>query len=194
MSDDTTEDQTTEPAAADAAEPAAPQEGADPWADPDKARKEIEKLRRENAANRTKAKDRDQLATKVAEFERAQLTEQERAAAELTEAQQRAAQLSQRVVRAEVKALASDLFADPEDAAAFLDLGGYTDDSGDVDTDRIKADLAALLERKPHLGKPETSRRPAPDRLQGSSGNGRAPSDPAAEFAGFLKQALNRGR
>lgn len=191
MSDETPEQpQEPEGPAPEPTETTGPPEGDDPWSDPAKARKEIEKLRKENASQRTKAKDRDQLAKKVAEFEKAQLTEQERTAEELAAAQKRAAQLQERTVRAEVKAAAADLFADPEDAVAFLQLADYVDDDGDVDSERIAADLADLLKRKPHLGKPEVSRRPAPDRHQGSSGNGRPPSDPGAEFAGFLQRAL----
>lgn len=171
-----------------------PPEGDDPWSDPDKAKREIEKLRRENAAQRTKAKDRDQLAKKVAEFEQAQLTEQERTANELAAAQKRAAQLQERTVRAEIKAYAADQFADPEDAAAFLQLTDYVDGDGDVDSERIKADLADLLKRKPHLGKAEPFRRPAPDPHQGSSANGRPPSDPRAEFGAFMARALKQGR
>lgn len=176
-------------------EPASPPEGDDgPWSDPDAAKKEIEKLRREAASHRTKAKDRDALAKKVADFERAQLSDQERTANELAAAQQRAAQLQERTVRAEIKAAAADLFADAEDASAFLQLADYVDGDGDVDSERIKADLADLLKRKPHLGKTEAPRRPAPDPHQGSSANGRPPSDPGAEFAGFLQRALKQGR
>ena len=184
--------QSPEAPAPETTETPAPPEGDDPWSDPDKARKEIEKLRKEAAANRTKAKDREALAKKVAEFEQAQLSEQERTANELAAAQKRAEQLQERTVRAEIKAAAADVFADPDDAAAFLHLADYVDDDGDVDSERIKADLADLLKRKPHLGKTPEARRPAPDRHQGSSGNGRPPSDPAAQFAGWLHGALNK--
>lgn len=62
---------------------------------------------------------------------------------------------NQRIVRAEVKALAADLFADPADAPMYLDLSKYdVDDSGDVNADEIKADLTKVLKSKPHLAKP----------------------------------------
>lgn len=170
-----------------------PPEGADPWVDPDKARKEIERLRRENQSVRSKAKDRDDLARQVAEFEKAKLTEQERTAQELAEAREHADRLRSRAVRSEVRALAAADFADPEDAAAFLDLGAYVDETGDVDSERIKADLADLLERKPHLARPEGPRRPAPDPTQGSSGNGRPSSDPGDMFAAWVNKALKQG-
>lgn len=47
-------------------------------------------------------------------------------------------------------------FADPADAAVFLNPADYDGDGG-VDTDAIKADLAGLLERKPHLAAPRAS-------------------------------------
>src|SRR5690606_24279189 len=74
-------------------------------------------------------------------------------AARAAEAEQRVQALTERAVRAEVRAVAAADFADPADAVAFLDLSAYVDDDGEIDSDRIKADLADLLERKPHLAK-----------------------------------------
>lgn len=169
----------------------------DPWADPEVARKEIEKLRRENANHRTKVRDLEPLAKKAQELEDAEKSESERLTGQLEEAQKRVEVVQQRAVRSEVRALASAEFADPDDAPAFLNLDGYVGDDGEVDAEQIRADLKALLKAKPHLAKPEdhSPRRPAPDRSQGSSGNGnRTPSDPAQVFAGFMNQALERGR
>lgn len=77
-----------------------------------------------------------------------------------------------RIVRAEVKALAAETFADAADAAPFLDLSQYeVDDNGDVDADQIRDDLKALLQRKPHLAKPVTAtgpKTPKADPAQGS--------------------------
>ena len=177
------------------AEQQPPEGGATEW-DPESARKEIEKLRRESAKHRTKAKELEPLAAKAREAEEAQKSEAERLTSQLAAAEERVTAVQQRVVRAEVKALAAESFADPEDAHAFLDLGGYVDEDGDVDTAAISKDLKDLLKRKPHLAKPEDSgpRRPAPDRSQGSSGNGaRTPSDPASVFAEFMNQGLARG-
>lgn len=57
-----------------------------------------------------------------------------------------------RVVRAEVKALAGGKFADPADAALYLNLDEFeVDDDGEVDTDAITAALDDLLKKKPHL-------------------------------------------
>jgi hypothetical protein len=179
------------------AAPEAEQKPSDPWTDPDAARKEIEKLRREAAKYRTKAGELEPLARKARELEDAQKTEAQRLSEQLTEAQDRFKAVQQRAVRSEVKALASAEFADPEDAHAFLSLDSYVTDDGDVDTDAIQRDLKDLLERKPHLAKPvdNSPRSPRPDHTQGSSGNGnRSTSEPSAVFADFMKGALTRGR
>jgi hypothetical protein len=190
-----TEQVETEPKRPETA-PEAEQAKTDPWTDPDAARKEIEKLRREAAKYRTKAGELEPLARKAKELEDAQKSEQERLTEQLTAAQDRINSVQQRAVRSEVRALAAAEFADPDDAHAFLDLGAFVGDDGDIDTDGINRELADLLKRKPHLAKPaDTSpRAPRADRTQGSSGNGnRTPNDPAAVFADFMKQGLARG-
>ncbi|KPC96293.1 hypothetical protein ADL27_04400 [Streptomyces sp. NRRL F-6602] len=157
---------------------------ADPWADPAAARREIERLRKESASYRTKAR----------ELEDAQKSEAERLTEQLAAERERAATATRTAVAAKVEALAAKTFADPEDAAGALDLTAYTDEVGAIDTDRIQADLDDLLKRKPHWARPDDNgpRRPAPDRTQGSSGNGsRTPNDPAADFAAFLNRGLS---
>ncbi|MFD7861863.1 hypothetical protein [Streptomyces sp. NPDC059783] len=181
--------ETPEPEAAPEAERAQ----ADPWADPEAARKEIEKLRREAAGHRTKVRELEPLAKKAKELEDAQKSEQERLTEQLTAAQDRIKAVQQRAVRSEVRALAANQFADPDDAHAFLDLDGFVGADGDVNADGIREALDDLLKRKPHLGKPDdlSPRRPAPDRTQGSSGNGnRTSSDPGDIFAGLIQKAL----
>jgi len=132
---------------------------------------------------------RQAVERKAAEYERqikaaadAQMSAEEKANEKAREAEAKAEGYRDRAVKSEVRALAAAEFADPEDAAAFLDLSHYLDDQGDVDTAAIKADLAALLERKPHLarsGRPG----PRPDASQGSGGNGRpAPATDSDKF------------
>ncbi|WP_109000773.1 phage scaffolding protein [Streptomyces rishiriensis] len=165
----------------------------DPWADPDAARKEIEKLRREAAKYRTKAGELEPLARKAQELEDAQKSEQERLTEQLTAVQERVKAAQARAVRSEVRALAAAGFADPDDAHAFLDLDSFVDADGEIDADGIRASLDDLLKRKPHLAKPadNSPRRPAPDRTQGSSGNGnRTPNSRGEVFAGLMQKAL----
>lgn len=190
-----TEQVETEPQQPETA-PEADEAKTDPWADPDAARKEIEKLRREAAKYRTKAGELEPLAKKAKELEDAQKSEQERLTEQLTAAESRIKAVQQRAVRSEVRALAAAEFADPDDAHAFLDLDAFVGDDGEIDTDGINRELTALLKRKPHLARPadNSPRRPAPDRTQGSSGNGnRSNSEPGVIFAGLMDQAL-KGR
>jgi len=73
-----------------------------------------------------------------------------------------------------VRALASE-FEDPDDAHRFVDLSSIeVDDNGAVDEDDIRDELAAVLEKKPHLrksdGTTDTKKKklPNPDRSQGN--------------------------
>lgn len=82
-----------------------------------------------------------------------------------------------RIVQAEVRALAADTFADASDAIPNVDLSAYeVNDDGTVDIEAIKADLADVLKKKPHLAK--SGKRPIPDPSQGSRGLGKKESTP----------------
>ncbi|MBQ1163959.1 hypothetical protein KBZ21_38820, partial [Streptomyces sp. A73] len=70
----------------------------DPWHDPEKARREIEKLRKEAAKYRTTAKELEPLAQKAREAEEAQKSEAERLTGQLTAAEERIAAFQQRAV------------------------------------------------------------------------------------------------
>lgn len=138
-----------------------------------------ERIKRE----RDKFKDYSELKTKAAEFDKvaeAQKTAEQRAQEAAVAAEERANQLLKRAIRSEIKALAADKFADPDDPGGFLDVTRYASADGEVDTAAIVADLDDLLARKPHLGKPEPGpRTPAPNRAQGTSGT--AVVDPQME-------------
>jgi hypothetical protein len=101
--------------------------------------------------------------------------------------------MTARVVRAEVKALAGQTFADPDDAAAFLDLASYVDEAGEVDAAAITKDLAALLKRKPHLAAGSMGRI---DLGQGNRGDG--PSRPSqltkADLKSMTPDAIEKAR
>ncbi|MFJ6073701.1 hypothetical protein ACIQFU_23140 [Streptomyces sp. NPDC093065] len=162
-----------------------------------RAKEKIHKANAEALGLRKRLEALEPLAAKAKELEDAQKTETERLTEQLAAERERAAKATRTAVASKVEALAAKTFADPEDAAGALDLAAYVDESGVIDSERIKADLAALLERKPHWARPDEGaapRRPAPDRTQGSSGNGnRSTSDPGAIFAGLMDQAL-KGR
>jgi hypothetical protein len=145
---------------------------------------------------RKRLRELEPLAAKAKELEDAQKSETERLGEQLTAQRERAEKAVRAAVASKVEAMAAKRFADPEDAVGALDLGAYVDEDGSIDVDRIRGDLDELLKRKPHWAVAEESgpRRPAPDRTQGSSGNGaRTPTNPGDEFAGFLQRAL-KGR
>lgn len=96
----------------------------------------------------------------------------EKAEAKLAAAEKLAADTAARAVKAEVKAAAGE-WADPADAPRYLDdLSKYITD-GVIDEDAISADLAAVLEAKPHLKKATEvvkPKAPKPDPSQGNRG------------------------
>ena len=78
-----------------------------------------------------------------------------------------------RVIGSEIRRLATKSFADPDDAARFLNLDDYeVDEDGNVDEDEILADLKDVLRRRPHLARKRP--RPKPDQAQRKKGSGNA--------------------
>jgi hypothetical protein len=162
-----------------------------------RAKAKIHKANTEAANLRRRLKELEPLAAKAKELEDAQKTEAERLQSQLAEREQEIGALRQRAVKSEVRALAAAVFADPTDPEAHLNLPAYVTDDGEIDTESIKADLADLLERKPHLGKPKPEaerRKPAPDRTQASGANQKPNSSPEEVFAGFARSRLLKGR
>lgn len=157
------------------------------------AEAKIHKANQEAKNLRERLKKLQPLADELQRIKDAEKSDTERLTDQLAAANERIAKTRQRLVRSQVQALAGAAFADPEDAVGALDLDSYIDSDGDIDEAAIKADLDALLERKPHWAKPqpqEGPRRPAPDRTQASGANKQRTLDPADEFAGFIKARL----
>lgn len=178
------ENEETEQSVEDPQEPDIALEAAGAEEEPfDRARAEakIRKANSEAKSLRDRLKLLEPLAAKAKELEDAQKTEAEQLTDQLATQRERAEKAIRAAVASKVEALARD-FADPEDAVGSLDLTAYVDEDGAIDTDAIKDALAELLKRKPHWARPDEGgpRRPAPDRTQGSSGNGnRTPPTPA---------------
>ena len=156
---------------------------------------ELRKKNSEAANLRKRLKELEPAAAELQRIKDAEKTESERLNDQLTRANEQVAKTRQRLVRTQVQALAMAGFADPEDAVGALDLDSYIDSDGDIDEAAIKADLDALLERKPHWAKSqpqEGPRRPAPDRTQASGANRKQAPNPGDEFAGWLTPQLKQ--
>lgn len=167
-----------------------PQPQPDPPADPPPAdpAAELEKWKALARKHEARSKENAGKAKAFDDAEAANATEAEKLTARVEAAEKRAVELRDRAVQAEVKVLAAD-FADPSDAAAFLDLSKYAAE-GDIDTDAIKADLATLLTAKPHLAKAKT---PVPDLHQGARGGGDPVDLRKADAATFALELAKYG-
>src|SRR5690349_4058409 len=163
---------TTEPTdAPDTVEPAAQQATVD-W---EAEAKKWEKRSKDNFAKLKEAEP------KLAEYEQivaSRKTEAERQAEELQRWQADAEKWRGAAVKSRIETLAAD-FADPTDAlAAIGDPAQFLDAGGQINDEAIKAELASVLERKPHWRRqdaaPATPRPPAPNRAQGAGGTAAA--------------------
>lgn len=154
---------------------------------------EVTKARTEAQNLRARLKEAEPKITEYDKLVQAGKTELERATEELTRWQSEAERWRSTSVTSRVEALAAGTFVDPSDAVAAVDPSKYIDAGGQIDDSAIKADLEAVLQRKPHWRRQEGTpapRVPAPNRAQGSSG-GPAAADPAAEFAAILQGRLH---
>lgn len=118
------------------------------------------------AAERKAARDADRRAKVAeAELERIRLenaTDAEKAvAAAKAEGRNEALSVANaRIVKAEIKAAASGVLQDPDDAIAHIDPSQFeVDDDGNVDTKAIKAEIKRLADAKPYLS---AGAKPAP--------------------------------
>lgn len=112
--------------------------------------------------------------------------------AEPTPEQAAQAKANTKILRAEIRAAAKGVLADPADAYKFLDLTEFeVDDDGEVDRDQLDDALADLVKRKPYLA---ATKGPA-KRFQGGADGGPRGGQPktidqqiaAAEQAGDWK-------
>lgn len=81
-----------------------------------------------------------------------------------------------RILKSELKALATGKLADPTDAALYINLDDFTvDDNGDVDSDALNEAITELLTRKPHLAAVKPNRFDG-DADQGAKGKDSQPA------------------
>ncbi|MEU1219217.1 hypothetical protein [Streptomyces microflavus] len=111
----------------------------------DKGKRALASMKGKWRAERDRARE---LAEKLAEKDGADEAEQVRRQAEtaaLTKA-------NQRIIRAEVKAAAKGVLADPADAYKFLDLDQFeVDENGDLDSEEVTEAINELIKSKPYL-------------------------------------------
>jgi hypothetical protein len=174
-----------------------------PWGTPEEfnpetAFKLIQNLKADKEALTKREALTPEAKAKLAEYDRieqASKTELERQQQETARWQSESEKWRTQAVSSLISALATD-FADPSDAAgALADPGKYLDAGGVIDEARIKADLAALLDKKPHWRRqegtpPPITRTPPPNGAQGSSGTGSAQT-PADLFGGIIRQRMS---
>lgn len=156
---------------------------------------QVSKARGEAKGLRDRLKQAEPQLAEYNKLLESQKTAEQKATDAAQAAEQRAAAAIARAVKSEIRAFASDTFADPDDAATALDPTEFVNENGEIDTEGIKRELADLLERKPHWGKGDgtaAARRPAPDRSQGSSANTRSAKSEGEQFAAFLQNQLGR--
>ncbi|WP_432008921.1 hypothetical protein [Streptomyces bacillaris] len=147
-------------------------DGADGDADAlgDKGKRALASMKGKWRTERDKRKAlEDQLAAAAADDE---------AATARREAEQAAlAKANQRIIRAEVKAAAKGVLADPADAYKFLDLDQFeVDENGDLDSEEVTEAISELIKSKPYLAAATAKR------FQGTGDGG------AARKAGRPKQ------
>ncbi|MBU8808069.1 hypothetical protein KL953_04115 [Mycolicibacterium goodii] len=87
-----------------------------------------------------------------------------------------------RYQRAEIERLASERLAHPSDVLTLSgnDIADYLDDDGNVDPDKVAADIEAILSERPGLAKPLRAVDP-------SQGRGGATPPPAPTWSSLLR-------
>ena len=164
-----------------------------PWDDPIVAKAEIERLRKENGADRVNAKAqaatdaRQQILKDLGLIEGDEVADPAKIAAQLAAsgADARQARVELAVYRA------AGTIADP---SALLDSTSFLASLKDIDptdTAAITAAITAAVESNPRLGAAsEGPRAPRPDLSQASGANGKTVTSPASEFASILQNQL----
>lgn len=155
MSDDTTtETATVEEATTEVQETQSTTEG-DETALGDAGKKALDAMKAERNQARADAKARaaelEKLKAELANKDKP--AEEQAIEAAKAEARKEATdKANERLLRSELKAVATGKLADPTDAPLYINLSEFTvSDDGEVDADALAEAVADLLTRKPHL-------------------------------------------
>lgn len=150
-------------------------------ADIDKLNAALSREREQRKEAQKQATANTAAAKRLEEIEAANASETEKAVAAARKEGEAATleRVNARLVKAEARAVAAALgFTDPTDAVALVDLSEVTvDEDGEVDSEAVKKELAALAERKAYLlkAKADTS---ASDAGIGATGSTTADTSP----------------
>lgn len=128
----------------------------------DAGKQALDRMKQERTAARAEAK----AAKDALEALQAQLALKDKPAEEQAIEQAKAearaeatTAANKRILRSELKALATGKLADPADAHLYINLDDFTvDDNGDVDSDALTDAITDLLEKKPHLAAAKQTR------------------------------------
>lgn len=168
----------------------------DPARDETDWKAEARKWEQRSKENAAKLKAAEPRLLEYDALVEASKTDLERQQEEATRWQREADRWRDESVRSRIEALAAVDFTFPGDAVAKLDPSKYLGAGGEIDDAAIKADLAQVLAERPNWRReqPQSGPRPAaPNRAQGSSGNGRgSPTTPAEEFGALIQGVLNK--
>ena len=156
----------------------------DPWADPEVARREIEKLRRESAGYRTKLRDAEPQLAEYKKYLDSQKTEQER----LAEAKQAAEEKLAEVMATNARLMAAAAHNIPAELVDLLGTG--TEDEIAARAERLAERLATPPDPVPPAPERPASTRP----VESLTAGGRPADDtPPMDMDTYLRRMAGRG-
>lgn len=169
-------------------QPSSGTEGQQSTEEPEKSDKDYRKLYEQTLEQSRKwesrAKSNADKAKKWDQAEEANKSEAERNATRAEQAETQAKKAVTAAINAEIKASAHG-WADPNDAPRYLDdKQRYVGEDGEIDTQAIATDVAAVLKDRPHLARQQ--------RGQGSPDPGQGPRG-GVSIADQIRDAENKG-
>jgi hypothetical protein len=164
-------------------------DGAEPAKAPTDWEAEAKKWEKRAKDNHARLKDAEPKLAEWQQLRDASKSAEDRAAEEVARLREETAHWRARAVLSRVEALAAADFTDPTDALNALDPDDYLSAEGEIDEKSLRADLADLLERKPHWRRAGAGD-PAPV-VPSFDGGARTPHTPNSTASQFAKAVGN---
>jgi len=121
----------------------------------DAGKQALDRMKAERNAERARAREAQKELDRIKAELALKDKPAEEQAIEAARAEARAeavAAANQRILKSELKALATGKLADPSDAHLYINLDEFSvDEDGEVDSEALNDAISALIERKPHL-------------------------------------------